>query len=658
MTFAPRRLQAGTLGAIHPAVIASAVIDPAIDPLDLAPQTILDPGSTLVAALIAVDPVGLGGVALRASAGPLRTAWLQALRGLMPADAPFRRLPLHASDAALLGGLDLAATLRGGKAVAMPGLLAQSNGGLVVMAMAERVSAGTAAHVARVLDTHEVLLEREGLTQRQPARLGLVALDEGDSEEEQLPSILLERLAFRLQLHPQLESASPASSNADAPTWNASDIEAARARLPQVSADDATLEALCATSLALGVPSLRAPILAMRAARAAAALTGCMKVEQAHAELAAQLVLAPRATRLPAPPEGSPDQEQTPEKDLEPPADPQTSNEPPPQDTVEPDAPPSDEEILQALQDMQDMMIEAAQAAMAPGLLAALKSGQVLRSRAAVGGRSGAAQKNQRRGRPVGARRGEPRAGARLHVLDTLRAAAPWQRLREADIASREEQRPAGEKMQSAKPRRIHVRAEDFHVMRYRQNRATTTVFLVDASGSSALHRLAEAKGAVELLLAECYVRRDRVAVITFRGNAAEVLLPPTRSLARAKRSLAAMPGGGGTPLASGLLAASDLASQISRQGETPVVVVLTDGRANIARDGTPGRARATSDALAAAGELRQAGHSSLLIDTSPQPQAGAASLAQTMGATYVPLPYAGAQGLSRIVQAASGAAR
>ncbi len=77
--------------------------------------------------------------------------------------------------------------------------------------------------------------------------------------------------------------------------------------------------------------------------------------------------------------------------------------------------------------------------------------------------------------------------------------------------------------------RRIHVRPEDFHVTRFRQLGQTTTVFVVDASGSSALHRLAEAKGAVELLLADCYVRRDRVAVLAFRGSAAELLLPPTQ---------------------------------------------------------------------------------------------------------------------------------
>ena len=198
----------------------------------------------------------------------------------------------------------------------------------------------------------------------------------------------------------------------------------------------------------------------------------------------------------------------------------------------------------------------------------------------------------------------------------------------------------------------VRVRPEDFHTRRYRQRKSTTTVFVVDASGSSALHRLAEAKGAVELLLADCYVRRDRVAVIAFRGRGAELLLPPTRSLVRAKRSLAGLPGGGGTPLAIALDTATELARAIRRRGETPVLVLLTDGRANVGRDGAGGRARAEQDALASARALGAEGVAALLVDTSPQPQAAAAALAAAMQGTYLPLPHAGATALSGVVAA------
>lgn len=598
----------------------------------------LSADAALVAALFAVDPVGLGGVALRSPAGPLRDTWLALLRQCLPDATPWLRVPHHATDAALLGGLDLAATLHAGRPVAQRGLLARADhaaGGVLLLAMAERASPGVASHLAAVLDTHEAVLERDGLADRRPARLGLVALDEGAGEEEQMPAALLDRQAFHLPL----VLAGP--DDEEATDWQRRDIEQARALLPQVTVPEGLVQALCGAALAWGVVSLRAPLLALRAARAAAALAGFDEVDDTHAAIAARLVLAPRATRLPAPAQAeedtqapqSTDTTDPPDADEAPPPPPDTGTEAPEPDTA------GDQPIDPKA--MEDQLIEAVRAVIPAGLLAALQLGQARQARAQAAGRAGAVQKNQHRGRPVGTRRGEPRSGARLHVLDTLRAAAPWQRLRGATQA----------------PRRIQVRREDFHVVRFRQNRPTTTLFVVDASGSAALHRLAEAKGAVELLLAECYVRRDRVAVLAFRGPGAELLLPPTRSLARAKRSLAALPGGGGTPLAAGIEAARELAAQIGRAGDTPVVVFLTDGRANVARDGGPGRAHATEDALAAATAFRLEGHSALLIDTSPQASDGARELAGRMGAAYVPLPHAGAEGLSQAVRLANAPA-
>jgi magnesium chelatase subunit D len=242
-------------------------------------------------------------------------------------------------------------------------------------------------------------------------------------------------------------------------------------------------------------------------------------------------------------------------------------------------------------------------------------------------------------------RRGDPRAGVRLNLIETLRAAAPWQKLRREQTGDRA-------------PRRVEIRREDFHITRYKQRTQTTTIFVVDASGSSALNRLAEAKGAVELLLADCYVRRDQVAVIAFRGKSAELLLPPTRSLVRAKRSLAGMPGGAGTPLATAIDAAVDLAEQVRRSGQTATVVFLTDGQANVARDGSGGRERAGAEAQAAARRLRAAAITTLFIDISPRAQPQAGRLAAEMAAHYLPLPYADAAKLSSAVKIVSAAPR
>ena len=591
-----------------------------------------------IAALFAVDPVGLGGVAIRSPACENRDQWLALLKSLLPAQTPLRRVPLNINDTALLGGLDLGATLQAGKPIALKGLLSQADGGVLVLAMAERMSLSSAARFGSVLDTGMVALQRDGLDTTAKASLGLVALDEGASDDEQMPAGLADRLAFRLLMGAQVE-------DEEGPEWTPQEVLNARGRLSQVTIDDEAVQALCAAALALGIDSLRASVFAVRVARAAAALAGSNIVEEEHTGVAARLVLAPRATRLPpaAPPEN--EAQVTPAETEDSPPEPPPEANPP--DAENQDGSNSDEDQEEELalpENLAELVLEAAQAAIPSGLLASLKIGQLQRAKTPTSGSAGALQKNALRGRPVGARKGEPRAGQRVNVLETLRAAAPWQKLRQRQQA-----------LSGGQQQRIVVRKEDFHVTRFRQSGQTTTVFVVDASGSSALNRLAEAKGAVELLLADCYVRRDSVAVLAFRGQTAELILPPTRSLARAKRSLAGLPGGGGTPLAHAIDASMLLADQLRKKGETPIVVMLTDGKGNIARDGRPGRAQAATDALAAATEMRLRGFSTLLVDTSPQAQEAAKNLAKAMGAQYLALPYAGANSLNQAVRAVAG---
>ena len=438
----------------------------------------------------------------------------------------------------------------------------------------------------------------------------------------------------------------------------------------QVSTPEDVMQAICTAALALGVDSLRGSLLALRAARASAALDARDTVSPDDASLAARLVLSPRATRLPAAPPDESDANEIPDSTHEDPSDDQPEPAPDadqPEQTPPPEEPPDnpadkpqtddhtppEEDPDQPDPDMSldELILEAAKASIPAGLLARLAMNQAMASRGAAGGRAGARREGSLRGRPVGTRPGLPRDGARLSLIDTLRTAAPWQTLRRREIAA-----SAGS---SGNPRRvaqIEVRASDFRVARVQERAETITIFAVDASGSSALNRLAEAKGAVELLLADCYVRRDKVAVIGFRGRAAEVVLAPTRSLVRAKRSLSGLPGGGGTPLAAGISAAAELADATRRRGGTPIIVLLTDGRGNVALDGTGGRARADTDARQSARRLRAAGHTALLIDTSPLPQTSARELAAEMGAAYLPLPRADASAMSRSVQAATAA--
>ena len=584
------------------------------------------------AALLAVDPCGLGGVWVRAGAGPVRERWTAQLLHLLPPDAPVRRLPTHIADDRLLGGLDLAATLHTGRAVAQRGLLAEADGGVVLVPMAERMVAGTAARLAAVLDERAVGFERDGVSRRWPSRVAVVALDEGQGDDPAPPASLTDRLALRADL------GALALRQTGDPVTTPGAVVQARERLPRVEVPEPVMRALCAAALQLGVDSLRASVAAVRAARAAAALAGRLEAAEEDARLAVRLVLGPRATRLPA--------EAVQEPPDAPPEPPETAEPPPPSEQAEP---PSDDDPLEPAE-LEELLVAAAQAAISERWLAALRA----RERAHAAGRVGELSASPRSGRPVGSRAGLPRGGARLSLMDTLRAAAPWQPLRRRPPPGKDGA-TAHTSRASASPSRqptLRVHASDLRVSRLQQRAATATVFVIDASGSSALHRLAEAKGAINLLLADCYVRRDQVGVIAFRGTRAEVLLEPTRSLVRARRSLAALPGGGGTPLASALEAALRMAAQVRRSGSAPVLVVLTDGRANIARNGQPGRAAAEADALAAARLLRAQSLTSLLVDTSPQPAQAARRLAAEMGAVYRALPYAGATELSAAVKA------
>jgi magnesium chelatase subunit D len=196
----------------------------------------------------------------------------------------------------------------------------------------------------------------------------------------------------------------------------------------------------------------------------------------------------------------------------------------------------------------------------------------------------------------------------------------------------------------------LRVLKQDFRIRRYLARPETTAVFAVDASGSSALQRLGEVKGAVERLLAEAYVSRTRVALVAFRDRGSSVLLAPTRSLTRAKRSLAELPGGGGTPLGAGIAAALEIAVEERARARTPMIVVLTDGRANVSRDGGLGRAAAEADALAAARLVAASGVECVYVDTSPRPGPDADRFARAMGARYAALPFADAAQISRMV--------
>jgi magnesium chelatase subunit D len=587
----------------EPQALAGAASDPP-DPME---------DALLAARLFLSAPSRFGGMVLRGG-GPSRDALVAALGERMAAAGrPWRRLPGHVDDERLLGGIDIAASLAAGKPVAQSGLIEEAAGGALVAPMAERIEDGVAGRLAQALDEGE----------RAPA---LVLLDDSTDPDESPPVSLIERLAFSCDL-------------SGSRIWQDIALPAATLDFAAVAplADEA-LGALAATAEALGVASLRPLLFASEAARAHAALAGRSKAIDADLSAAARLVLAPRATRLP--PAAQEEQDQQP--DPPPPEPPQDDpGDPPERGENE----PGEEERQKQQEALEEMLVEAAEAAIPADLLEQLAKGNAPRR---TGGASGTGQKKKAgtRGKPLGARPGMPRGGNRLALIDTLRAAVPWQEVRRRERA-----------LEGRTDAPILMRKEDLRIRRYEEKAPRVTIFAVDASGSAAAARLAEAKGAVELMLAQAYVTRSEVALVAFRGDSAELLLPPTRSLTRAKRALSGLPGGGGTPLALGLKAARECAESVIAKGRTASLVILTDGRGNIDANGQPGRAQAREDAEAAAKAIAARRIEAMVVDISPRPAREGPALAEAMRGRFLALPRADAKTLQSAIVAAGRAA-
>ena len=600
--------------------------------------------------ILQLDPHGFGGVCLRAPHGPVRERWLHALAQL---GLPLVKVPGSADAQRLLGGIDLAHTLQTGELRMQAGLLQQADQGLVCLPMAERMPPALLAPLVQALENGQVPATHHN-TLASNTRFGVVALDESLPDEPGVGGALQERLGVWLDLQALAPSDIDVTlldkaQSSDSPEVDALHIQLspqalaqARARLQHIQASDEQLHALCASALALGIASLRAPSLALRVACAHAALNGHSALDTDDLGFAARCVLAPRATQWPSEPlpdeqsaESAPEETSEP---IEPPPEPPHAQKNAPDEPHEPPTEPDASPTEPSAQDLQEMMVAAALASMPPHVLDKLVT-QAGARQGNSSGRSGQTRAGQQRGRPLPPRPGRPGGHARLHVLATLRAAAPRQRLRHPTPNAQSQTTTDATRVP-----RVRIRAEDFHIQRYQQRSSSCLILALDASGSAALHRLAEAKGAVELLLQQSYARRDSVCIVAFRGAHAQLLLPATRSLVRAKRAMTGLPGGGGTPLALALKMAHEQAAQLKRQGVTPILVVLSDGRANVTLQGLGGRAQAQADAQTWAQQWQCSGHRALWIDTSVQPDAQTRALAGVMGADYLPMPQVQAQ--------------
>ena len=587
--------------------------------------------------LLAIEPE-LRGVLVSASTA-VEVSWLaKALGGLrqahFAADPGFVELPINITEDQLLGALDLEKTISTGKRELSPGLLARANGQILVANDINLLDPGIATHLAQAVEHRKVQVEREGVCATQDADFELVGIF--NSEEGSPNPLLRDRVALIVDVTAESELADKAEAAERAISFESQpvsfakrfaadtarlteEIKNAKALLPRVRASKTQLRMISESALRLGVQGNRADVFALKTARASAALAGRTKVVDDDLVAAIQLVLAPRATRLPY---------SSLEADV--PAAAKSD-----QDVEENDHPKVEDREEDPTDFIEDLMIKALDTKLPDELL--FSQSEIARE-----SRGGKRFKGTlcERGRYVRSSI-RKRSASRIAIDATLRTAAPYQRMRRA-------------KRRLSALSGVTIEPSDLRYKELRHRTGVLFIFAVDASGSMAINRMAQAKGALIRLLHQAYLHRDKVALITFRGSDAQVLLPPTRSVELAKRSVDALPAGGGTPLTAGLVKAIETARRARLRGMTRVMLVLfTDGRANVALGGKS-RSGIGDELTQLSAWLRAEDIRSVVVDTKSKfvSHGEAEALARTLEAHYVYLPRADAGAVYSAVSA------
>ena len=546
--------------------------------------------------LATVDPT-IGGVLLRGDKGSAKTTLARGLATLR--DAPFVDLPLGATEERVVGSIDLAAALTGDGVRVQLGLLAAAHGGVLYVDEVNLLADHLVDVLLDVAATGTNRIERDAVSHNHPARFVLVG--SMNPEEGDLRPQLLDRFGLAVDVRASADPAERAEAvrrriafdrdpDAFGIEWGDAEDELRQRLLTATPAplDEATLLAASRICVAAGAEGLRADLVLARAAAALAGWEGRTGVDADDLRTVAPLVLAHRARRDPLDPPGTrpPGLDESIDRAFDPPTDDDTHLGPPPEEQVDDSGPVARVIALEAPRAVHD---------------------------AAAGRRSPVTAE---RGRTIGARRPTGAPGSIAPVATVTAAAARW-----ATDPGDDRTVVAGDLREPVRDART----------------GNLLVLAVDASGSmGADARMAAVKGALLGLLVDAYQRRDRVALVTFGGQGAAVILRPTGSVEVARDRLEALPTGGDTPLADGIRTAADLAVRATTPALRPMLIVVTDGRATAGSGPDP-----VADALAAAGEVARRQIPAVVVDvesTGATRLGIAAELAAAMAARYLPL--------------------